>query len=348
MELEITRRQHYRTPYRLLGSYRALLALLVVISHTNNYLAAWVLPLALGNVGVFSFFVLSGFVIAEACDIFYPGAPHRFLFNRFLRLYPTYWGACGIAIVIYIALSHPEFNAGTATVSANLSIVLAEALPSSELRWISVIWAVSIELRFYFVAALIDYADRLANRRRLLKAGQLIGAAGAGFLVLYIYVWSTGLAQHAVLRHVPFFVLGFAYYRWLCYRGIGSLLIGLAAMLMTFHSYVAYNSPSPTTDVMFTTFVFASSVVLLGGVALVPKVPKRWEYFDKRLGDLTYSLYLVHWPIVYAVGRSSIEGFAGFMLVLVASVMLSVLLVFTVEKPILRWRDTIRRVRLYS
>lgn len=348
MELEITRKQRHRTPYRLLGSYRALLALLVVISHTNNYLAAWVLPLALGNVGVFSFFILSGLVIAEACDVFYPGAPHRFLVNRFLRLYPTYWAACGVAIAIYITLSHPDFNAGVATVFANLSIVLAEALPPSELRWISVIWAVSIELRFYFAAALIDYTDRLANRRGLLKGGQLMGAAGAGFLLLYIYAWSTGLAQHAVLRHAPFFVLGFAYYRWLCYRGIGALWIGLVAMLMTFHSYVVYSTPSPTTNVLLTTLAFVSSVALLGVLALVSKVPKRWEYLDKRLGDLTYSLYLVHWPIVYAVSRSSIEGPAAFMLVLVTSVMLSALFVFTVEKPILRWRDTIRRVRLYS
>lgn len=348
MELEITRKQHYRTPYRLLGSYRALLALLVVISHTNIYLAAWVLPLALGNVGVFSFFVLSGFVIAEACDVFYPGAPHRFLFNRFLRLYPTYWAACGIAISIYIALSHPEFNASAASVFGNLSIILAEALPFSELRWISVIWAVSVELRFYLVAAFIDYADRLANRRGLLKKGQLMGATGAGFLLLYIYSWSTDFAQYPLLRHAPFFVLGFAYYRWICYRKLGSVLIGFAALLMTFHSYVAYNSPSPTTHVIYTTLVFASSMVLLGGLAFVPRVPKRWEHFDKRLGDLTYSLYLVHWPIVYAVGRSGIDGPAGFIVVLVASVILSVLLVLIVEKPILRWRDTIRRVRLYS
>lgn len=348
MALEVAPMQRDITSYRLLGSYRALLALLVVISHTNEYLAAWVLPLALGNVGVFSFFVLSGFVIAEACDVFYPGAPHRFLLNRFLRLYPTYWAACGIAIAIYIVFSHPEFNFSVATAFANLSIVLAEALPPNELRWVSVVWAVSVELRFYFAAAMVDYVDQLTSRRGLLKSGQLIGAAGAGFLMLYVYAWSTDLVQHPVLRHAPFFVLGFAYYRWLCYRGIGSLLIGLVAMLMVFHSYAAYSSPSPTTNVQLTTLAFAASVVLLGGLALVPGVPQRWESIDKRLGDITYALYLVHWPVVYAVSRSSIEGPAGFMVVLTVSVTLSIILVSTVEKSIMRWRDTIRRVKLYS
>lgn len=203
-------------------------------------------------------------------------------------------------------------------------------------------------MRFYFAAAMVDYVDQLASRRGLLKSGQLLGAAGAVFLLLYVYAWSTGLEQHPVLRHAPFFVLGFAYYRWLCYRGIGSLLIGLVAMLMAFHSYVVYSSPSPTTNAQLTTLAFAVSVALLGGLALVPGVLKRWESIDKRLGDVTYALYLVHWPIVYAVSRSSIEGPGGFVVVLVVSVMLSVLLVLTVEKSILRWRDRIRRVRLYS
>jgi peptidoglycan/LPS O-acetylase OafA/YrhL len=89
-------------PYRLLGTYRALLALLVLLSHSNMWLPEWVRPLALGNVGVFLFFILSGFVIAEALDIFYPGKPQRFLLNRFLPIYPTYWSACVVAIVIYI------------------------------------------------------------------------------------------------------------------------------------------------------------------------------------------------------------------------------------------------------
>lgn len=337
-----------RNPYRLLGSYRAMLALLVVISHSNMWLPSWIAPLALGNVGVFSFFVLSGFVIAEACDVFYPGAPHRFLFNRFLRIYPTYWAACGIAVAIYITLSHPDFNAGAAAAFANMSIVLAERLPSNELRWISVIWAVGIELRFYVAAAVIDYADRFANGRGLLKAGQLMFAAGAAFLLLYVYTWSTGFAQLAALKHAPFFVLGFAYYHWLRYRRVGALLLMLAALSLTLHSYVVYNSAASITDVPNSTLAFAASMALLAGLALVLRVPKRMEHVDKRLGDLTYSLYLIHWPIVYAVNRSDITGYTAFLIVLVASVMLSVLLVNIIEKPVLKWRDAIRRMRLYS
>ena len=338
-----------RHPYRLLGSYRALLATFVLVSHSSNWLPSWVASLALGNVGVLSFFVLSGFVIAEACDVFYPGMPHRFLLNRFLRIYPTYWAACLVAIAVYVLFPHPDFSANGYALFANFSIVLAEGLPSSELRLISVIWAVGIELRFYVVAAMLDYADRFASRRGFLRPGHVLFAAGAVFLLLYIYTWSIGFSHLALLRHAPFFVLGFAYYRWLRYRRRGTLSLVLVALVGSIHSYVAYNSPAgwvPT--VSNTTLAFVFSLALFAGLAWVASVPKRWEQIDKRLGDLTYALYLVHWPIVYAVGRSGLDGYPAFLIVLVASVLMSALLAFLVEKPILRWRDAIRRIRLYS
>jgi peptidoglycan/LPS O-acetylase OafA/YrhL len=337
-----------RNPYRLLGSYRALLALLVLVSHSNLWLPPWVAPLALGNIGVLSFFVLSGFVIAEACDVFYPGTPHRFLLNRFLRIYPTYWAACGIAIIIYVLFPHPDFSASAYAIFANLTIVLAERLPSSELHLISVIWAVGIELRFYVLAALIDSADRLASRNSPLKAGQLMFAAGVFFLLLYIYIATTGFTRFSVLRHAPFFVLGFAYYRWLRYRRKGALLLVLVALLESIHSYVAYNSIGPTLKVSYSTLLFGASLALFAGLARVARVPERWERIDKRLGDLTYALYLIHLPVVYAVTYSRLEGTPAFLLALAVSVALSVLVVLVVEKPILRWRDTIRRIRLYA
>lgn len=122
------------------------------------------------------------------------------------------------------------------------------------------------------------------------------------------------------------------------------MLISLVSMLMTLDSYVAYISPSPTTSVQITTIAFAASVTLLGGLALVPGATKR---LASDWADVSYALYLVHCPIVYAVSRSSIEGPAVFMVVLTVNVVLSVFLILTVETSILRWRDTRRRAHLY-
>src|SRR6185436_6192013 len=106
--------------YRFFGGYRLLLAWLVLTSHASAHLPAWIASLSLGNVGVFAFFVLSGFVIAEACDRFYPGAPQRFFINRLLRIYPTYWISCAIALGIYLTLGHQELRLEAVQVMSNL------------------------------------------------------------------------------------------------------------------------------------------------------------------------------------------------------------------------------------
>lgn len=337
-----------QNPYRLFGSYRALLAILVLVSHTNMWLPLWVAPLALGNVGVLLFFVLSGFVIAEACDVFYPGKPQRFLLNRFLRIYPTYWAACGVAIAIYAWTPPPEFNWNFVLIFANLSIVFAERLPPSDLRLISVIWAVGIELRFYVLAALVDYLDRFFSQRGKLQPGRLMFLAGVIFLALYVYTWTTGFNRFSVFKFAPFFVLGFIYYRWLRYKSRISILLGVLTLLATLHSYILYNSVTPETDTASTTLVFVAGLVLFAGLACVPSVYRKMEQVDKRLGDLTYSIYLVHWPIVYAVDQSDLQGYAAFSTALAVSIGLSALIVLTVEKPFLHLRDSIRRTRLYT
>ena len=80
-------------PYRPLGAFRLLLAGLVLVSHSAHLLFPPLKALSLGNAGVLTFFVVSGFVIAEALDRFYRGSPIRFLTNRALKLFPAYWVA---------------------------------------------------------------------------------------------------------------------------------------------------------------------------------------------------------------------------------------------------------------
>jgi peptidoglycan/LPS O-acetylase OafA/YrhL len=334
--------------YRFFGAYRAALAFLVLTSHSSAWLPQWVSPLALGNVGVFSFFVLSGFVIAEACDTFYRGKPQRFLLNRFLRIYPAYWAACCIAIVIYVWIPNPEFVTNTYSIFANISIILAERLPSSELRLISVIWAVSIELRFYVIVALVDYADRFLSRLQILRPGQVMFVSGGVFLLLYMYAWTTNSNSFTIIRMAPFFLLGFVYYRWFRYRSTGSLLQGFFALVATVHSYVVYNSAHSGAYVFNSTLLFVVFLVFFACLAFVTRVPKVLQKIDKRLGVLTYSIYLVHSPIVYAVSKFDIQGYYAFFTVLICSVSLSVFIFLLVEVPLLKFRDSIRHVRLYS
>src|SRR5713226_5019935 len=87
-------------PYRSLGAFRFLLALLVLVSHAAGFIWDELTWLSLGNVGVLLFFVVSGFVICEALDIFYRDSALKFLLNRALKIFPAYWATLPLAYAI--------------------------------------------------------------------------------------------------------------------------------------------------------------------------------------------------------------------------------------------------------
>jgi peptidoglycan/LPS O-acetylase OafA/YrhL len=326
--------------YRFFGCYRLLLAWAVLTSHANHYLPEWVATLSLGNVGVFCFFVLSGFVIAEAIDRFYPGAPHRFLANRLLRIYPTYWAAAAVAVAVYLALDHPDLTFDTRSLVANLSILYT---PAGTFFWLSLIWAVVVELRFYFLAALASAAAALVPRRAML----VMAAFALGALALYFVTWRADFQRLASFRYAPFFVLGTAAYYLVAYRSWRATVLAALSLPLVFHSYWIYNAVGPVAPVR-TTVVFGATLALMLALACAP-VPARVARMDKTLGDFTYPLYLVHMPIVYLFGRVvPWQGWQGYIAVAAASVAAAGAIVLAVDRPLQRLRDRIRRRRLYA
>ena len=325
--------------YRFFGAYRLLLAWLVLTSHSNHYLPDWIGPLALGNVGVFSFFALSGFVIAEACDRFYAGKPHRFLVNRLLRIYPTYWVTGLVALAIYLALGHAELHLDALSVAANLSILYN---PPGTFFWISLIWAVGIELRFYFVAALIEAARMFVTGRALL----VYATAWLAALALYGLTVASDYQRLATFRHAPYFMFGMALYHAVACRSRAGALAAVAALPFAVHSYWVYNAAGPT-DLLPSTLLFVAMLALMLAASFVT-VSERTARIDKALGDFIYPLYLVHLPVVWLVGRllpgAGPERYAA----VAAGSALASALVLLLEQPITRLRDRVRGKRLYA
>ncbi|MEZ5618820.1 MAG: acyltransferase [Rhodocyclaceae bacterium] len=326
--------------YRSFGAYRLFLAWLVLTSHANAYLPGWVGQLALGNIGVFSFFVLSGFVIVEACDRFYRGAPHRFFLNRFLRIYPTYWGACALAVAAYLALGHQDLSGSAEQIVANLGIVHS---PPGVFMWISIVWAVAIELRFYLIAGLVM---GLAQRKPGI-AVLVLGVAGCAALFGYIVTDASGYQILGTFRHAPFFILGAAGYFAIAYASRRARLLAIFAAPMSAHSFWQYNAAVPDLSEL-KLLLFASSVIALFLLARTSasagSVPN-----DKKLGDFSYPLYLAHWPAIYLVeNATALGGGAGYSLVMLLSIAFSALMVFGIDRPLMNLRDRVRRRRLYA
>src|SRR5262245_50834284 len=94
----------------MMGGFRLMLALMVVFSHSWIFAFGaeqriFVREIGIGNVAVMGCFILSGFIISEAVDWYYPNRPMAFLTNRALRLLPPFWMATIVAILVHALLA---------------------------------------------------------------------------------------------------------------------------------------------------------------------------------------------------------------------------------------------------
>ena len=90
----------------MFGFYRTMLAIWVMVFHLLD------IPI-IGPYAVYSFFVLSGFLMTTIMHESYgydSGGLKRYAINRFLRLYPMYWAVAMASILVIIYVT-PEYAA---------------------------------------------------------------------------------------------------------------------------------------------------------------------------------------------------------------------------------------------
>ena len=326
--------------YRVFGSYRFVLALLVLVSHAAMWLPQGVGKLALGNVGVMSFFVLSGFVIAEALDIFYRDSIMRFAANRFLKLYPTYWVVAALSVAVFAYIGHP-LPVTFLSLATNFTIVLGHLKFANNLLFVSVAWAVIVELFFYIIFAIIWFTSR--------GRGTVVAIAAVFFVFCYVSIAISGqyTRSFSFLRHVPYFVLGASYYWSVTRRHPIPLALVAVSLILAIHSYFVYNSVNVNEAVFASLALFGVSVSVFAGLALV-SASTSFKKIDRRLGDYTYTIYLAHWVVIEFVSTLMLSGTEKFLGTLLASAALAVLINVTVERPLVHVRTLVRGRALYG
>jgi peptidoglycan/LPS O-acetylase OafA/YrhL len=319
-------------PYRPIGTFRLFLAGLVLVSHSSAMLPPFVAPLSLGNVGVLMFFAVSGFVIAEALDLFYRDRPLRFLANRFLKIYPAYWAALPLA-AIGLAVSGRSIELGPFPLVVNAALLAGYLPGAGEVLWLSIAWAIIVEFQFYFAAAAVAAIGALTGKR-----GASTGLALAGALAMYAVVWLTeGYARfYGAFQFAPFFVAGVAAYLHLS-RGspLATLLLALSAAL-SLHAYAAYVGRGPSA-LEASMAIFAVVAVLFFALAR-GECSYAMKHVDHFLGDLSYPVYLLHMPVVAAAERWSL----GFPFAISVTLLLSLAVHFAVEHPVKAIRQRVR------
>jgi hypothetical protein len=292
-----------------LDAMRGLAALLVVLYHLRwNWHGYGLLPVRHGFYAVDFFFVLSGFVMAAT----YGGMRTsrdlvRFVIKRAGRLLPLHFAALAafVALELCFALAdrtglpsgRPVFTGftGVAPLLAQATMTFG-LIPGLDWLWNHPCWSIAVE----FWTCILFGLTVLALRRRRL----VLWAALSGLGLVAVALSSEGLAATsgpAIFRCLLSFFLGtlvHAAYVRLRSSGVSlgtNIQIAATALALTVAS-----SPSASAASLVIPFAFAGMVLSLafdeGGLAQVLSARAL-----RRLGDLSFSIYLVHVPVWFAV-----------------------------------------------
>jgi peptidoglycan/LPS O-acetylase OafA/YrhL len=296
------------------GMFRLALAAVVVVSHLSRF--------DVGRSAVLLFFLLSGYWVAKLWEQDQaPGATWRFYLSRYLRIMPVY-----LLVMIAAALlrGYP--------LSVAPFVLLGIASNSEDPTGVA--WSLDIELQFYLLVPLLAI-----NWRTSLLAS----------LPLSVLAW----IPHAlpvpppaageivtVFQYLPLFALGAlaANERWAPSSKLsraGVVLFGLLTLItISFTPFADKLQPDP-----FHRDLWAAIWIM----PLVPYVLRslqiRSSSVDRHLGNLSYPLYLVHYPIIALL----VPFGANDVTMAAVSALAALLLYVLADRPIDRWRSRLAR-----
>lgn len=345
-----------------LQAMRGVAALLVVLHHAAGTLAlpkyagiviAGGILTPLGRAGVDLFFVLSGFVIyyVHHADIGRAQGFRRYMLRRLVRIYPTYWVVLFLMLALF--LGHPSFG-GDAPHSPRAivqSFLLVPFTTPGEFTIVGVAWTLSHELLFYTLFGLAILDSRFGAR---LFAGWFCCLAAAALVLPAPLPPPLNFLLH--VKNLEFFI-GMGVARLVLAGGSSRpaswplLLAGAACFVGTGVVELQGHDFQTTAPTLF--YGLGAGMMILAAASLemqgrLGRVPPLLGF----LGAASYSIYLIHHPVVIglakAVHASGLDVYAGAgaalpLLVLLAlpAVLAGIMLYLAVERPVLH---TARRV----
>jgi exopolysaccharide production protein ExoZ len=339
--------------YKSIQACRALAALLVVLHHlgfamaSGKYFGAarFKVPFIFGDSGVEFFFVLSGFIItwAHFNEFGRPEYLLTYLRKRAVRIYPTYWIVFGV--VYLLAQLSPALRSTVPHDYATLlkSFALLPQDPSvaggNGSPVLIVAWSLQYEICFYALIAIF------------------IVSRSIGILASIPLLINLGACSFSACS----FPRSFFSNNLILLFGLGALIACCSKRGLGFKRPTFVAAIAATAFMSFGAFeaIFGTEILpldrrlvygLISGVAIFALVQAESSgQFRMRnrwiplLGDSSYSLYLIHYPLISALCKLMIfiglAGTAGavvaYPVILGACILAAVAFHLLVEKPIL-------------
>lgn len=283
-------------------------AVLCVVAHHTLAATAFQIPYfgrLGGAIGVQLFFIISGYLICQSAE---KHSATEYATHRFFRIFPAYLVAMFVVdyslggFVAAKIAAHPVWFALSAL---NLQQLYAAAL--LEMDVLHVTWTLTVELMWYLLAPLVVVAYRrfawptlallacVSMAWSLAAAGHHLDSLYAlGFSVLTVPVLP---GQYEVIvgaafpAQMVFFGMGAMVYR---YReqalriGTVPLLVCMLCCLALYDHYSTYILQPP----------LPLGIGLTAFFILMLRAPPLRVPFMAHIGQISYSIYLLHFPII--------------------------------------------------
>jgi peptidoglycan/LPS O-acetylase OafA/YrhL len=333
--------QQSKSRYGFIDAIRGLAACSVMLQHAlyqsgllgapplTGFIPTW---LELGEVGVVSFFLVSGFVIPLSLEK--TGNFTIFWIHRALRIYPLYILIFCITIVL-------QRGGGISTLSGYLKDIMASLLFMQEYvnqkNFVGGSWTLSIEMCWYVLISTLFVAS--INKKRIL------------IVILGVIISAVGWIVCALGHHFPMgrlsmilcCIIGLVCYgrdRAEISRSMFLFFITIILACIVLNLLVGdvlFPAQHPTSS-----FKMASiSWSLAGLIFFIPFIFRHWAGWGHSgfsfLGRISYSVYLLHGVIIYLLSFTALKGGAMILVTFVTTISLSRLSYQFIELPPIRY-----------
>lgn len=294
--------------FETLDALRGVAACAVVIRHAPTLFPG--VRMEQSHLAVDLFFVLSGFVICHAYERKLAAGLNfrRFMTTRLIRLYPLYLLAALIAIVIGVVRARmgqdEQGGAAGLTIASLVSLTMAPDPWSSMLYPLNApTWSLAYELLINAVYVLAFALFRrpvfLMGLAGVASLAVLFSALREGHLDLG-YSWAT--AAGGLARVTLGFTLGLLIYRVHVARPHLRMDPWLALACVPLLMWI---SPPGVAGVLYewlcATAIFPLLILLAAGA----RSPRRGTPIFLALGAASYGLYILHYPVIFAVSGAA-------------------------------------------
>lgn len=302
-----------------LASLRFFAALLVMLFHLRVFVhpqddlgsLVYFAMFSYGHAGVCIFFVLSGFVISYANDNW--KGWKVYIIGRLSRIYPLHWIVLFIVAGYSVAALFASSRWGLSAwekLFANMALLQAW-IPDGDyyFSFDVVSWSLSVEIFFYLCFIFLRrFKDEHLLVLSILSYGALLVVAyellGLQPIVIYWAIYINPLAR------LPEFLVGMTIYRFYKKGSLPEIRLGFAVILGGLVACLAIIRlvPLRETSIWFKDSVTYSIVPLPFAVLMLMSLLGRSsnQYMKSQvltlLGEASFSLYLIHRPIIDYVG----------------------------------------------